>query len=93
VGGAGENRLPTFLESHLISLLLAAWALWVFPLARFVGGLVTGFVQADYGPSTGSGVAWLLGLLSALVVGVVAGPSTTSSGLAVHKTPGRWVKW
>jgi hypothetical protein len=36
-----------------------------------------GFVQEDYG--------WLLALLSAIVVGAVA-------GLAVHKTLGRWVR-
>jgi hypothetical protein len=48
----------------------------VFALARFAGGLVAGFVQEDYG--------WLLGLLSALLVGAAA-------GLAVHKTLGRWV--
>jgi hypothetical protein len=39
----------------------------VFVLARFAGGLVAGFVQEDYG--------WLLGLLSALLVGAAAGPS------------------
>jgi hypothetical protein len=50
--------------------------LLVFILARFAGGLVSGFVQEDYG--------WLLGLLSALLVGAAA-------GLAVHKTLGRWV--
>jgi hypothetical protein len=50
--------------------------LLVFILARFAGGLVAGFVQEDYG--------WLLGLLSALLVGAAA-------GLAVHKTLGRWV--
>jgi hypothetical protein len=51
--------------------------LLVFALARFAGGLVAGFVQEDYG--------WLLGLLSAILVGAAA-------GLAVHKTLGRWVK-
>jgi hypothetical protein len=51
--------------------------LLVFILARFAGGLVSGFVQEDYG--------WLLGLLSALLVGAAA-------GLAVHKTLGRWVR-
>ena len=51
--------------------------LLIFALARFAGGLVAGFVQEDYG--------WLLGLLSALLVGAAA-------GLAVHKTLGRWVK-
>jgi hypothetical protein len=51
--------------------------LLVFMLARFAGGLVADFVGAGYG--------WLLGLLSALLVGAAA-------GLAVHKTLGRWVK-
>jgi hypothetical protein len=59
------------------SLLLAACALWVVVLARFVGGHVAGFVGESYG--------WLLALLSAILVGAAA-------GLAVKKTLGRWVK-
>jgi hypothetical protein len=59
------------------SLLLAACALWVFILARLVGGHVTDFVQEQGG--------WLLALLSAIVVG-------SAAGLAVKKTLGRWVK-
>jgi hypothetical protein len=59
--------------------------LLVFVLARLVGGHVAEFVRADYGPSTGSGTAWLLALLSAIVVGAAA-------GLAVQKTLGRLSK-
>jgi hypothetical protein len=58
-----------FIET--VSLLL------VFALARLAGGHVAEFV--------GSGYNWLLGLLSALLVGAAA-------GVAVHKTLGRWVK-
>jgi hypothetical protein len=54
-----------------VSLLL------VFALARLAGGHVAEFVSSGY--------SWLLGLLSALLVGAAA-------GLAVHKTLGRWVK-
>ena len=57
----------------------------VVVLARFVGGRVAEFVGAGYGPSTGSGTAWLLALLSAVLVGAAA-------GLAVKKTLGRGVK-
>ncbi len=59
------------------TVIETAILLLVFILARFAGGLVAGFVQEDYG--------WLLGMLSALLVGAAA-------GLAVHKTLGRWVK-
>jgi hypothetical protein len=59
------------------SLLLAACALWVVVLARFVGGRVAEFVGEGYG--------WLLALLSAIVVGAAA-------GLAVKKTLGRLSK-
>jgi len=58
-----------FIET--VSLLL------VFALARLAGGHVAEFV--------GSGYNWLLGLLSALLVGAAA-------GVAVHKTLRRWVK-
>jgi hypothetical protein len=64
-----ELARNVFIETAILLL--------VFILARFAGGLVGGFVQEDYG--------WLLGLLSALVVGAAA-------GLAVHKTLGKLIK-
>ncbi len=70
-GKLPRRELGRNLLIETASLLLA------FVLARFAGGLVAGFVSAGYG--------WLLGLLSALLVGAAA-------GLAVHKTLGRWVK-
>jgi hypothetical protein len=69
-GKLSRRELARNIFIETASLLL------IFILARFVGGLVAGFVGAGYG--------WLLGLLSALLVGEAA-------GLAVHKTLGRWV--
>jgi hypothetical protein len=71
---AGKLSRPELGRNIVIE---TAILLLVFILARFAGGLVAGFVQEDYG--------WLLGLLSAILVGVAA-------GLAVHKTLGRWVR-
>jgi hypothetical protein len=70
-GKLSRRELARNIVIETASLLL------VVVLARFAGGLVAGFVQEDYG--------WLLGLLSALLVGAAA-------GLAVHKTLGRWVR-
>jgi hypothetical protein len=69
---AGKLSLRELARNVVIE---TAILLLVFILARFAGGLVAGFVQEDYG--------WLLGLLSALVVGAAA-------GVAVYKTLGRW---
>jgi low temperature requirement protein LtrA len=71
---AGKLSRPELARNIVIE---TASLVLVFALARFGGGLVAGFVQEDYG--------WLLGLLSAIVVGAAA-------GLAVHKTLGRWVR-
>jgi hypothetical protein len=71
---AGKLSRPELARNIFIeiaSLLLAACALWVFVLARLAGGLVAGFVQEDYG--------WLLGLLSALLVGTESSPFDTAS--------------
>jgi hypothetical protein len=71
-----EGKL-TRLELARNVFVETASLLLVVVLARFVGGLVAGFVGEGYG--------WLLGLLSALVVGAAA-------GLAVQKTLGRLSK-
>jgi hypothetical protein len=60
-GKLSRRELARNIFIETASLLL------VFMLARFAGGLVAGFVGAEYG--------WLLALLSAIVVGAAAGPS------------------
>lgn len=79
---AGEELKDSAPNVAVIRARDLGWTILRYP--HLTDGPLAGNYRADYGPSASSGVAWLLGLLSALLVGAAA-------GVAVHKTLGRWV--